>query len=43
VTGGATTIGKRTPTQIAGSMARAREGGDHIKVQFDLPIEAAAE
>ena len=36
-------IEKRTPTQIAGSMDWAEEGGDHIKVQFDLPIEAAAD
>jgi len=36
-------IDKQTPTQIAGSMDWAEDGGDHIKVQFDLPIEAAAE
>jgi hypothetical protein len=36
-------IDKQTPTQIAGSMDWAEDGGDRIKVQFDLPIEAAAE
>lgn len=36
-------IDKRTATQIAGSMDWAEDGGDHVKVQFDLPIEAAAQ
>ena len=35
-------IEKRTPSRIAGSMDWSEEGGDHVKVQFDLPIEDAA-
>lgn len=35
-------IEKRTPSRIAGSMNWSEEGGDHVKVQFDLPIEEAA-
>jgi hypothetical protein len=37
------TIVKRTPARIAGSMDWAEAGGDHVKVQFDLPIESAQE
>jgi len=36
-------IEKRSATQIAGSMQWEEEGGDHVKVKFDLPIEAAAQ
>lgn len=35
-------IDKRTDTQVAGSMAWGEDGADHIKVQFDLPVGAAA-
>jgi hypothetical protein len=36
-------IEKRSATQIAGSMQWEEDGGDHVKVQFDLPIEAATQ
>ena len=36
-------IDKQSKTQIAGSMDWAEDGGDLIKVQFDLPIEDAAQ
>lgn len=35
-------IDQRTDTRVAGSMAWGEDGADHIKVQFDLPVGAAA-